>query len=63
MGAGRVIVVDHLDYRLEKARTFAYAETVNFAEHDDLIVLLKKMTDHLAPTSSSTPWVPRRTAT
>ena len=25
MGAGRVIVVDHLDYRLEKARTFAQA--------------------------------------
>jgi threonine dehydrogenase-like Zn-dependent dehydrogenase len=47
MGAGRVIVVDHLDYRLEKARTFAYAETVNFGEHDDLVVLLKKMTDHL----------------
>src|SRR3954449_13479609 len=47
MGAGRVIVVDHLDYRLEKARAFAYAETINFAEHDDLVVLLKRMTDHL----------------
>ncbi|MDP9889600.1 hypothetical protein J2X98_003211 [Pseudarthrobacter enclensis] len=23
MGAGRVIVVDHLEYRLEKARSFA----------------------------------------
>ena len=31
MGAGRVIVVDHLDYRLrEGARRFAYAETINF---------------------------------
>ena len=47
MGAGRVIVVDHLDYRLEMARTFALAETYNFAEHDDVVVLLKKVTDHL----------------
>jgi threonine dehydrogenase-like Zn-dependent dehydrogenase len=47
MGAGRVIVVDHLDYRLEKARTFAFAETYNFAEHDDIVVLLKRVTDHL----------------
>ena len=41
MGAGRVIVVDHLDYRLEKARTFAHAETCNFAEHDDVVVSMK----------------------
>ncbi|NAZ77390.1 alcohol dehydrogenase catalytic domain-containing protein [Kineococcus sp. T13] len=47
MGAGRVIVVDHLDYRLEKARDFAHAETVNFAEHDDVVVHLKRITDHL----------------
>jgi S-(hydroxymethyl)glutathione dehydrogenase / alcohol dehydrogenase len=47
MGAGRVIVVDHLDYRLEKARTFAHAETCNFAEHDDVVVHLKKQTDGL----------------
>ncbi|WP_432522875.1 zinc-dependent alcohol dehydrogenase [Kineococcus sp. SYSU DK006] len=47
MGAGRVIVVDHLDYRLEKAREFAHAETVNFAEHDDVVVHLKRITDHL----------------
>lgn len=47
MGAGRVIVVDHLDYRLEKARTFAYAETVNFAEVDDVVVHLKKATGYL----------------
>jgi alcohol dehydrogenase len=38
MGAGRVIVVDHLEYRLEKARTFAHAETYNFTEHDDIVV-------------------------
>ncbi|TKJ25731.1 zinc-dependent alcohol dehydrogenase [Blastococcus sp. CCUG 61487] len=47
MGAGRVIVVDHLDYRLEKAREFAHAETLNFAEYDDIVVELKKQTDHL----------------
>jgi threonine dehydrogenase-like Zn-dependent dehydrogenase len=47
MGAGRVIVVDHLEYRLEKARSFAHAETINFAEHDDIVVELKKQTDYL----------------
>jgi len=47
MGAARVIVVDHLEYRLEKARTFAHAETIDFAEHDDVVVELKKQTDYL----------------
>lgn len=47
MGAGRVIVVDHLEYRLEKARTFAQAETLNFVEVDDVIVRLKRLTDGL----------------
>lgn len=47
MGAGRVIVVDHLDYRLEKAREFAFAETVQFTTVDDVVVELKLMTDGL----------------
>ncbi|ROP77454.1 alcohol dehydrogenase [Frigoribacterium sp. PhB107] len=47
MSAARVIVVDHLEYRLEKARSFAHAETLNFAEHDDIVVELKKQTDYL----------------
>lgn len=47
MGAGRVIVVDHLEYRLVKARSFAHAETVNFAEVDDVVVHLKRLTDGL----------------
>jgi threonine dehydrogenase-like Zn-dependent dehydrogenase len=47
MGAGRVIVVDHLQERLEKARTMAYAETLNYDEYDDIVVELKKQTDHL----------------
>lgn len=47
MGAGRVVVVDHLDYRLAKARQFAQAETLNFVEYDDIVVELKKRTEYL----------------
>ncbi len=47
MGAGRVIVVDHLQERLEKARTMAYAEVLNYDEHDDVVVEMKKQTDYL----------------
>jgi threonine dehydrogenase-like Zn-dependent dehydrogenase len=47
MGAGRVIVVDHLQERLEKARTMAFAETLDYDEYDDVVVELKKQTDYL----------------
>jgi threonine dehydrogenase-like Zn-dependent dehydrogenase len=47
LGAGRVIVIDHLDYRLQKAREFAHAETYNFAEYDDIVVHLKHLTEGL----------------
>jgi len=47
MGAGRVIVVDHLEYRLAKAREFAYAETIDFGEVDDIVLRLKLETDGL----------------
>jgi len=47
MGAGRVIVIDHLEYRLEKARTFAHAETYNFVEFEDIVVHIKHLTDGL----------------
>jgi threonine dehydrogenase-like Zn-dependent dehydrogenase len=47
MGAGRVIVIDHLDYRLQKAREFAFAETANFNQVNDIVVELKKQTDGL----------------
>jgi threonine dehydrogenase-like Zn-dependent dehydrogenase len=47
MGAGRVIVVDHLQERLAKARSMAYAETLDYDEHDDIVVELKKQTDFL----------------
>jgi threonine dehydrogenase-like Zn-dependent dehydrogenase len=47
MGAGRVIVIDHLDYRLAKAREFAHAETYNFVELGDVVLALKRATDGL----------------
>lgn len=46
-GAGRVIVLDHLDYRLEFVRQYAQCETYNFAEIDDVVLFLKKTTDWL----------------
>ena len=51
MGAGRVIVVDQFEYRLEKARQFAHAETINFAEVDDVVLEMKKQTDFLGADS------------
>ena len=47
MGAGRVIVVDHIEYRLEFARRFAQCEVINFKEVDDMAIHIKKMTDWL----------------
>jgi threonine dehydrogenase-like Zn-dependent dehydrogenase len=46
-GAGRVIVIDHIDYRLEFARTYCPAEVYNFKELDDVVVFMKKTTDGL----------------
>jgi threonine dehydrogenase-like Zn-dependent dehydrogenase len=46
-GAGRVIVVDHVEYRLEFARNWAQCEIVNFKEVDDMAIHIKKMTDWL----------------
>jgi threonine dehydrogenase-like Zn-dependent dehydrogenase len=47
LGAGRVIVVDHLEYRLEFVKNFAQSEVVNFKEVDDMAIHIKKMTDGL----------------
>lgn len=47
MGAGRVIVVDHVEYRLAFARQWANAEIVNFNEVGDMAIHIKKMTDWL----------------
>lgn len=46
-GAGRVIVFDSQDYRLNFVRTYAPAEVYNFKEIDDVVVFLKKTTDGL----------------
>jgi threonine dehydrogenase-like Zn-dependent dehydrogenase len=45
MGAGRVIVVDFLEYRLELAKRFAQCEVVDFREVGDMAMHIKKMTD------------------
>jgi S-(hydroxymethyl)glutathione dehydrogenase / alcohol dehydrogenase len=47
MGAGRVMVVDQYDYRLDFARRFAQCETLNFRDVRDPVWTLKKETDWL----------------
>jgi threonine dehydrogenase-like Zn-dependent dehydrogenase len=47
MGAGRVLVVDQEDYRLEFARRFAQCETLNFRDVEDPVWFLKKESDWL----------------
>ncbi|HZC02860.1 MAG TPA: zinc-dependent alcohol dehydrogenase [Gammaproteobacteria bacterium] len=44
-GAGRVIVIDHLDYRLEFVKTYAPCEAYNFKSLEDPVVFLKRTTD------------------
>jgi threonine dehydrogenase-like Zn-dependent dehydrogenase len=46
-GAGRVIVIDQLDYRLAFVERYAPAEVYNFNEIGDPVVFLKRATDHL----------------
>jgi threonine dehydrogenase-like Zn-dependent dehydrogenase len=46
-GAGRVIVIDHIDYRLQFARDYCPAEVYNFKELDDVVVFMKKTTEGL----------------
>ncbi len=47
LGAGRVIVVDHIDYRLEFVKNFAQCEVINFKDVEDMALHIKKMTDWL----------------
>jgi threonine dehydrogenase-like Zn-dependent dehydrogenase len=47
MGAGRVIVVDHLDYRLDFVRKYGPAETINYLSLRDPVVYLRKATDFI----------------
>jgi threonine dehydrogenase-like Zn-dependent dehydrogenase len=44
-GAGRVIIIDHVDYRLEFAKKYAFCEAYNFKEMNDPVVFVKKLTD------------------
>ena len=46
-GAGRVIVIDKLDYRLEFVKEFAQCEVYNFQHLEDPVVFIKKITDSL----------------
>lgn len=51
MGAGRVIAVDRLDYRLEFAKRWAGVETLNYEREGnaDIIARLRDMTDGRGP--------------
>lgn len=46
-GAGRVIIIDHIDYRLEFSKNYAKCEAYNFKEMDDPVIFIKKTTDWL----------------
>jgi len=43
-GAARVIIIDHLDYRLEFAKNYAQCEAYNFRSLGDPVLFLKKTT-------------------
>jgi threonine dehydrogenase-like Zn-dependent dehydrogenase len=44
-GAGRVIVIDNIDYRLEFVSNYALCEAYNFNEIKDVVQFVKKTTD------------------
>ncbi|MGI4820584.1 MAG: zinc-dependent alcohol dehydrogenase [Janthinobacterium lividum] len=44
-GAGRVIVIDHIEYRLEFVRNYANCEAYNFRDLEDPVLFIKKTTD------------------
>lgn len=46
-GAGRVIVIDHIEYRLEFAKKYVKCEVYNFRSLEDPVVFLKNTTDSL----------------
>jgi threonine dehydrogenase-like Zn-dependent dehydrogenase len=49
MGAGRVLVVDKLQYRLDFAKQWTGCEIMNFAEVEDVVLELKKQFDWVGP--------------
>jgi len=44
-GAGRVIIIDKLDYRLDFAKDYAQCEAYNYEDMGDPVLFLKKTTD------------------
>jgi threonine dehydrogenase-like Zn-dependent dehydrogenase len=46
-GAGRVIVIDHVEYRLDFVRNYAPCEAYNFKSLEDPVLFLKRTTDWL----------------
>jgi threonine dehydrogenase-like Zn-dependent dehydrogenase len=46
-GAGRVIVIDYVDYRLEFARNYAPCEAYDFRSLEDPVVFIKRTTESL----------------
>ncbi len=44
-GAARVIVIDHIEYRLEFVRRYAQCEAYNFRSLEDPVLFLKRTTD------------------
>jgi len=44
-GAARVIVIDHLEYRLDFVRKYAHCEAYNFRSLEDPVLFIKKTTD------------------
>jgi threonine dehydrogenase-like Zn-dependent dehydrogenase len=44
-GAARVIVIDHLEYRIEFVRNYAKCEAYNFKSLEDPVLFIKKTTD------------------
>ena len=46
-GAGRVIVIDHIEYRLEFVKEFAQCEAYNFRSIGDVVLFIKKATGYI----------------
>ncbi|MCF0040076.1 zinc-dependent alcohol dehydrogenase [Dyadobacter fanqingshengii] len=46
-GAGRVIVIDHIEYRLEFVKQFAQCEAYNFRSLEDVVLFIKKTTGYI----------------
>ena len=46
-GAGRVIVIDHIEYRLDFVKKYAQCEAYNFKSLEDPVLFIKRTTDWL----------------